>query len=90
MTAYDLSLGCVYFIQCAFDHLVGDCVGEENQQIRTADLLIQARAHLGENLGLAFVILTYFFILAHHAVVAADNNNAHENPPLRMQGVYKG
>ena len=71
-----------HFVQGAAYHLVGYGVGKQDQEVRTANLFVQAGAHLGEYLCLTFVILANLFILAYHAVMASDNDNAHENPPF--------
>ena len=73
-------LGCVRtdLIQSTADHFVGNCIGEQNSQIRSSDLFVQAGTHLGEYLCFTVIVFTYFFILTDHTVMSADDNNAHE------------
>ena len=76
MAADDLRAAS-HLVQGAAYHLVGHSVGKQNQQVRTANLFIQAGAHLGKYLCLTLVIPANLLILAYHAVVASDNDNAH-------------
>jgi len=66
-----------HLVQGAAYHFVGHSVGKQDQQVRTANLFIQAGAHLGKYLCLTFVIPANLLILAYHAVMASDNDNAH-------------
>ena len=66
-----------HLVQGAAYHFVGHCVGKQDQQVRTANLFIQACAHLGKYFCLTLVIPANLFILAYHAVMASDNDNAH-------------
>lgn len=74
---YDLC-AAANLVQGAAYHFVGYSVGEQYQQVGTANLLVQAGAHLSKYLCLAFVVLADFLVLADHPVMASDNDNTHE------------
>ena len=55
----------------ALHQLVGHGGGEEDHQVRTAQLVFQAAGGLGEYLGGAFIGLTQVLVTTLHALVAA-------------------
>lgn len=77
MAPHDLGCALADLIQGTADHFVGYGIRKEYEQIRCADLFIQAGAHLGKDLCLTVVGFAYFFILADHPVMASDDNNTH-------------
>ena len=77
MTALDDRVAALQLPQGALDHFVRHGAGEENGQIRVAQLVFQAAHRLDENLGPTAVGLTQIHIAALHTLVAAQNDNAH-------------
>ena len=86
MAAHDLRFIFIDLVQSAADHLVGYGICKQHQQIRPADLLIQAGTHLGKYLCLAVITLTDLLILTDHSVVASNNNNTHTDSSLQIRG----
>ena len=61
----------------AVKHLVRHRIGEENHQIRAADLVPQSSPGFGEDLRLTLVVFTQFLIAAFHTFIAAHDHDAH-------------
>ena len=77
MAAYDIRPLAVHFAQRAFNHLVGNGVCKEHQDVRTSYLLIEIRRHLCKHLGFTFIIFTNLLVLSYHTVMAAYDNYTH-------------
>ena len=58
-------------VQGVLDHLVGDGVGEHDQQVGVAQPVFQRPSHLGDDFGRTLVRTAEIFILADHALVSA-------------------
>ena len=77
LLVWQRTISVPHLVQGAAYHLMGYSVGKQDQEVRTANLFIQAGAHLGKYFCLTLVIPANLLILAYHAVMASDNDNAH-------------
>ena len=66
-------------VEGVLDHLVGDGVGEEHQQIGVAQAVFQGAPHLGDDFGGALVGPAQVLVLADHTLVAAEDHDAHRD-----------
>lgn len=56
---------------------MGNRTGEQNKQIRTADLLVQPGPHLCKYLCLICMLFADFLVLPYHTVMSPDDHNTH-------------
>ena len=67
--------------QCALDHFMGSCAGEQDEEIRVPNVT-ESPTHLWVNFGFAVIFLTETFIFPYHAIVSNNDDNAHEFYPF--------
>lgn len=77
MAAFNADILAARLDHGAVDHFVGDCIGKQDHQIRRADLILHAAAHLSKNLGPAAASFADISVLTLHAVIPADDHHTH-------------
>ena len=79
VAADDLCIALFCLCHRTFHHLMGNRIGEQDQKIRTADLVTHLCRHLCENLRLALILFANLLILTDHTVMSANNYYAHKD-----------
>lgn len=64
------------------DHLVGDCIGKKDHQIRCPQFFLKSTFFFHKYLCLTSVFSADLFILTDHTFIASYNDNTHRIPPF--------
>ena len=74
MTAHNLNIFPLRFIQGTVHHTMGYGICKQYHHIRITDLLLQIAGDLRKNLSLTVILLSNLFIFTYHTVMAPYNN----------------
>lgn len=77
MCAGNWNVAAPCFPDSVFHHLMRNCVGEQNHQVGTPQLLFKTTSFFDENFCFASMIFTDVLILTHHTFISTDNHDFH-------------